>query len=233
MSVFKAPPKLIAVIHHEELALSMRNAKIARDAGYEGVALINMQGLDATIDRPAYDIKNAMPDMLVVANRLTTPPRRIISRDVELGLDGSWVDNPGVYSHKRFEPQTYVFGEEFAKARTANPKFRFFASVAFKTQEEDPNPPEAATFAANLKWIPTTSGRATGVAPMIEKLRDMKNALLPGEELAVASGVTPENGSRISLYVDWILVATGISKDFYEFDEDKVRRLRQATNNPH
>lgn len=233
MSVLKAPPKLIAVIHHEDHSISMRNAEIARDAGYEGVALINMRGLDATIDKPAYDIKNAMPSMLVIANRLTTPARMVVARDMELGLDGSWVDNPGVYSHQRFHPHTYEFGAATDLARRTNPDFRFFASVAFKTQDEDPNPPEAACIAANLKWIPTTSGTATGIAPPIEKLRDMKNALEPNEELAVASGVTPENGSRIALYVDWIFVATGISKSFLEFDEAKTRLLREATNNPH
>lgn len=232
MSVLKRPPKLIAVIHHEDAAISTRNAEIARDAGYEGVALINMRGLDATIDRPAHTIKNAMPSMLVIANRLTTPAQYVVDRDVELGLDGSWVDNPGVYSHRRFEEQTYRYAEGVDRARKVNPDFLFFASVAFKTQDVDPNPQEAASIAAGLKWIPTTSGTATGIAPQIEKLRDMKNALLPKQELAVASGVSPENGSRIALYVDWIFVATGISKSFLEFDEEKARLLREATNFP-
>lgn len=221
---------LIAVIHHRDDETSLANAKKAHDAGFEGVALIHMDGIDELIDRAAVRIKRELPDLKVIANRLTTPPELVIQRDLALGLDGSWVDNPGVYSDT-VEPVAQIYSDTFRAAKWRNEQYMFFGSVAFKTQRHEPDNDAAATAAWRAEgfgWIVTTSGPATGVAPDIAKLRAMRHRI-PQGDLAVASGVTPENAADISLFVDWILVSTGISEDFYTFDLQKMQRLRKAT----
>jgi predicted TIM-barrel enzyme len=45
--------------------------------------------------------------------------------------------------------------------------------------------------------------------------------------LAIASGITPENIEKYLPYVDYFLVATGISKTFDEFDPEKRKLLAQ------
>lgn len=222
--------KLIAVIHHHNDELSLENARMADAAGFDGVSLIHMQGLDELIDRPAVRIKREFPELRVIANRLTTPPELVVSRDTALGLDGSWVDNPGV-SSEGCAPVSEVFNEAFSTARRNHHNYLFFGSVAFKTQQPEPSNDHAAlaaSKAAGFGWIPTTSGPATGVAPDLQKLRTMRHRI-PNVDFAVASGVTPENAADISLFVDWIFVSTGISKDFHTFDPDKMRKVRAAT----
>ncbi len=222
--------KLIAVIHHHDDELSLENARMADAAGFDGVSLIHMQGLDELIDRPAVRIKRAFPDLKVIANRLTTPPELIVPRDTALGLDGSWVDNPGV-SSEGCAPVSAIFNGAVSWARRFHHNYLFFGSVAFKTQQPEPSDDHAATAAqkaAALGWVATTSGPATGVAPDVKKLRAMRHRI-PNADLAVASGVTPENAADISLFVDWIFVSTGISKDFHTFDPEKMRKVRAAT----
>ena len=218
--------KLIAVIHHHDDATTMRNAEMVAKAGYEGVALIHMDGRDELIDKPAAHLKSAFPHLKVIANRLDTPAELVVARDAALGLDGSWVDNPGVYSDA-IDPVAHVYHAALLDIRKTRP-FHFFGSVAFKTQRVDPDPAAAALSAAARGWIPTTSGTRTGSPPDIDKLRSMRLAI-PHAEFAVASGVDPSNAELISLYVDWILVSTGISEDFHNFDPLKVRALREAT----
>lgn len=222
---------LIAVIHHRDDETSMENAGKASVAGFEGVALIHMQGFDELIDRPSVRIKERFPHLKVYANRLTTPPELVVPRDMALGLDGSWVDNPGV-SSAGYEPVADIYQSTLSAAWRANKEFRFFGSVAFKTQRPEPDNEHAAMAALKAYhngWTVTTSGTATGVAPDLAKLRAMRHGI-PEGDLAVASGVTPENAADISLFVDWILVSTGISEDFHTFDLEKMHKLRAATH---
>jgi Predicted TIM-barrel enzyme len=226
----KLATKLIAVIHHSDDALSIENARMADEAGFDGVCLIHMDGFDELIDRPAMQIKRDFPRLKVIANRLTTPPDLIVERDLALGLDGSWVDNPGVSSNG-YSAVAERYRLAYQYARSVNMNYLFFGSVAFKTQRPEPSDEhaaDAATKAAVLGWIATTSGPATGIAPDLQKLRTMRHRI-PNSDFAVASGVTPENAADISLLVDWILVSTGISKDFHTFDLEKMKKLKAAT----
>jgi hypothetical protein len=151
----------------------------------------------------------------------------MLRRDHELGLDGSWCDNPGATSAGP-SPLCREINEELARVRLDNPEYLFFGSVAFKTHDPEPNPAQAAVVAMNLGWIATTSGTATGVAPPAEKLEDMKMAVA-ANDLAVASGITPDNAAELAPHVDWILVATGISETFYTFSPALCKSLRAAT----
>lgn len=218
--------KLIAVIHYRDIDTAFKNAEIAAAADFDGVCLIHMQGLDELLDAPATAIKSRYPHMTVITNRLRMDPVDMILRDADLGLDGSWCDNPGV-SSKGVTPFASRIEDALLELRKTKPDFLFFGSVAFKTQEHDPDPATAAVKAKNLGWIATTSGTATGVAPDEDKLERMKTAIA-SFDLAVASGITPENAGVLCQHVDWVLVSTGISASFYEFDAGKAEALRKA-----
>jgi hypothetical protein len=218
--------KLIAVIHYLDDITAFENARIAADNAYDGVCLIHMQGKDELIETAAVEIKHRYPDLIVITNRLSTHPVDMVHRDAKLGLDGSWSDNPGV-SSKGITQLAWDIEEAVSNIRKEKPNFLFFGSVAFKTQPHEPDPATAAVKAKNLDWIATTSGTATGVAPDEEKLEIMKTAIA-SFDLAVASGITPENAAILGEHVDWALVSTGISDTFHTFDPIKVAALRQA-----
>ncbi|MBY3432557.1 hypothetical protein HFN89_00020 [Rhizobium laguerreae] len=218
--------KLIAVIHYLDDKTAFSNADIVVSGGFDGVCLIHMEGKDDLIEEAAVSIKRKYPDTIVITNRLSMHPVDMIRRDVALGLDGSWCDNPGV-SSKGVTQLAKDIEEVILGIRKEKPGFLFFGSVAFKTQAYDPDPATAAVKAKNLGWIATTSGVATGVAPDREKLERMKTAIA-SFELAVASGITPGNAGTLGKHVDWVLVSTGISETFHTFDPLKVAALRQA-----
>jgi len=223
--------KVIAVIHHISNEVTLQNAAIARAAGAAGVALIQMQARDVELDEPARVLRALYPastEFMIGCNRLNAWPDDAIHQDFELGLDFTWQDNPGVSS---LGVTTMAEVATAALASLTRP-FLFFGSVAFKTQAHETAPAAAALYAADLGWVVTTSGVATGIAPDCEKLRAMREAI--GERpLAVASGVTPDNVNSIARFVDFIFVATGVSVDFYhlspELLQTVVERARNAT----
>lgn len=219
--------KLIAVIHHRDDETSLANARLAAEIAYDGVCYIHMEGRDDLIEAAALATKAEFPRMLVITNRLSMHPTDMILRDAKLGLDGSWCDNPGVSSAGATN-LAHAINDTLSQVRASKPDFLFFGSVAFKTQRHEPDPAAAALNSKALGWITTTSGTATGVAPDEAKLATMKAALENGE-LAVASGITPDNADTLARHVDWVLVSTGISKSFYEFDEDLMKALKTAT----
>jgi len=56
-------------------------------------------------------------------------------------------------------------------------------------------------------------------------LQKLREGLGENGILALASGVTCENVDKFLPYVNCILVATGVCKDFYNFDVVKLRNL--------
>jgi hypothetical protein len=218
--------KLLAVIHHLDDATTMRNAAIAADSGFDGVLLIEMEGRDFLLDPVAPLVKAAQPTLIVGTNRLSVGPVEGIRAAVSAGLDAAWSDDPGLRSDQP-SPLPDRVDAALAEAREVVPGFLFFGSVAFKTQRRDPDPEAVARLACARGWIATTSGPATGFAPKVEKLEAMRRGAGAGQ-LAVASGVSPDNGAEIGRLVDWVLVATGVSADFHNLDPELCRRLRLA-----
>ena len=215
--------RVLAVIHHLDVALSAHNAAVAARVGCDGVVFIKMEGRDWEIDGPAREAKAAHPGLLVVANRLSCRADEAIARDAELGLDGTWTDDCGIGSWGE-APWVPEIRTALDKARAGNPGFLFFGSVAFKGQRPEPEPAAAARRAAEEPWVVTTSGPGTGYAPDEGKLRIMAEAA-GRDRLAVASGITPANAGMLARHVGWVLAATGISRSFHELDPGLTREL--------
>lgn len=195
------------------------NADIAVRAGCTGVFVISMEGHDNAVTPVAREIKLRHPGLRVGVNYLSLAAPDALARSLENGLHATWSDRPGVSS-----AGPDADGMRIARVLRNNPMHLFFGSVAFKYQPVDPCPEQAAVEAAKLHMIATTSGLATGEPPTADKLFRMRQSL--GEApLAVASGISPDNAFELGRFLTHVLVATGISKSFYEFDEALLVRL--------
>lgn len=212
---------IIPVIHFESDAQAMRNAERVFDAGCEGVFLIHMDGENELLAPVALRIKSRWPHKLVGINYLGMDPAKAILANVANGLDMTWTDMQ--LTHSSAEPWTQA--KMIQTALVKCPSHLVFAGVAFKHQWPEPQPELAARMAGKFGFVPTTSGSATGVAAEVEKVVRMRQALRDAP-LAIASGITPENVHEYAPYLTHILVATGVSESFYEFDYEKLYRLR-------
>jgi predicted TIM-barrel enzyme len=214
--------KVIPVIHYKDDAQAMRNAERAYDAGCDGVFLIHMEGDNELLAAIACRIKSRWTDNLLVGiNYLGMDPAKAVLRNVADGLDMTWTDVQ--LTHSSADPWTYA--EMIQTALAKLPTHLVFAGVAFKHQRPEPNPELAARMANKFGFIATTSGSATGIAAEVDKIGHLR-AALGDAPLAIASGVTPENVHEYAPYLSHILVATGVSESFHEFDYEKLYRLR-------
>lgn len=214
------PPQVWPVIHLSTPEVAYRNAELAQACGCTGVFLIEMDGRNDAIDPVAFELKRRFAGLKVGVNYLGLPAYLAVVRSLSLGMDATWTDDPGVRSDG-VRPMTL---EGVVPVLRQNPRHQFFASVAFKYQPVDADPPAAAREALALGMIPTTSGAATGVPPQASKLHAMRQAVGDGP-LAVASGIDPDNAYELARFLTHILVSTGISSSFHDFDEGLLRRL--------
>ena len=223
--------KLLPVIHFKDLKTTEYNVKMCIEAQCAGVFIINMDCESTKLNSALYLAKNmGGHNFFVGVNRLGVDNKALVYHiSSDQLVDGYWVDNPGISSLGTKEC-TIDLAEICDRRKIMDPDFKFYGSVAFKTQKVDPNPVDAAILAKGLNWIPTTSGSATGVPADLEKIKSMKKGL-GNYPLAIASGITPENVDLYLPYVDHFLVATGISKDFYNFDINKLNSLSTKINN--
>lgn len=214
--------KVLPVIHALDVPQCMRNAEIAFDAGADGVFLIQMDGQDEDLELFAVHLKGRWPERFIGVNFLSRGPLEALERSLKLELDATWTDKPGV-SGSGVSPQAQMVGARLME----NPSHLFFGSVAFKYQAPEPLPVQAAWNAQSLGMIPTTSGEATGRAPDAQKLKAMRCGLGSGP-LALASGLTASNVNALGPYLTHLLVATGVSRDFHNFDEALLRGFVEA-----
>jgi predicted TIM-barrel enzyme len=217
-------PRIIPVIHYADDEQAMRNAGRVFDAGCDGVLLIEMQGRSAPLPAIAGAIKDRWPERLVGINFLGVDPAQALLWNVDGGLDMTWTDEQLTHSSGDQDGEA----EEVREVLAAAPGHLLFAGVAFKHQREEHDPVEAALKAVRLGFVPTTSGPATGVAAEAGKIARLRIGIGPEAPLAIASGIDPANASQFSPYLSHVLVATGVSTSFHEFDPAKLRDLCAA-----
>lgn len=209
------------VIHLIDRDRALLNAAIAQRCGCTGVFLISHFGDDDHVDTHASFIRRDFPDLQIGVNYLTLRALAAVRRSMSYSYQATWVDDSGITS-EGIGPSAQAIRYSLLRGH------RYFASVAFKGQQPEPDPAGAARNALSFGFIPTTSGIATGIAPQIEKLAAMRAGIESFDMLAVASGVTPGNVAGFLPYVSHILVSTGISSNFHDFDLKKLTRLMRA-----
>ena len=214
---------LLPVIHVEDEAQALREARVARDADCDGVFLINHDISSEKLLDIHGGVADEFPDWWIGVNCLGRSPAEVFEV-INDKVGGVWADNAGI--DERVDDQSEAARNLFVQRRTGW-RGLYFGGVAFKYQREVEDLSAATRMAARYMDVVTTSGPGTGQSASLEKIARMKSALgaIP---LAIASGITPENVSTYLPHADCFLVATGISKSWSEFDPVKIKALVKA-----
>lgn len=218
---------LFPVIHAQSLAQVIKNCTIAIEAGCDGAFLINHKNDSGVRDLSFTQLlefhqiaANEFPDFWLGVNCLDLTAVDVFQH-LNPAVKGVWVDNGEI--DERLNSQLAAEKIYQAKERSGWNGL-YFGGVAFKYQRPVENCALAATIAQTYMDVVTTSGAGTGKAAGVDKIREMKQAIAP-KPLAIASGITPKNGTAFLPWVDYFLVATGISTDFYNLDPQKTKQL--------
>ena len=214
---------VLPVIHVETLDQALRNTAIAREAGCDGVFLINHFIPWPALLSISRKLLVEFPGWWVGVNCLGQRPEDIVTH-VGPGISGIWTDNAEIDEFSVNQPSV----EKFLQARRKN-KWTglYFGGVAFKYQREVTELEQAVRIAAHYIDVVTTSGPGTGQPALRGKIAAMKRGA-GHAPLAISSGITPENVSEYLNLAGCFLVATGISSSFSELDSDRVKALVAA-----
>lgn len=210
------------VIHILSIGQIIDNLNIVADHDADGAFLIDHSGQSPEILRQLILLirkEGWFERLWIGTNFLGLSYHDAFEFAYKLNLGGVWADTIEALDPKAVSPRldTTNFGREFPLT---------FGGIAFKYQPQHGDGTEEARRAVSigLADILTTSGPATGKPASIDKLQLIR-AAIGDHPLAVASGVTPENVAEQLPYVDAFLVATGISRDPYNFDPARLRSL--------
>lgn len=209
---------VIHVLNAEQMS---RNLAIVVASGADGTFLINHGSMWHQEFIGLYSkAVETYPDFWIGLNCLDLESHEVFD-NIPDSVDGIWTDNGGVYD----ENTTYA--ERISKSReTSSFTGTYFGGVAFKGQNRV-DAKKSASLARGFMDVVTTSGDGTGIAAAVDKIASMKEAI--GDyPLAIASGITVDNVEKYLPYVDYFLVATGISRTFHELDPAKVGDLAKA-----
>ena len=214
--------KIYPVIHILYEDLTRSEIELCKLAGADGVFLISHKSDSMGVLESAIEARSKYEaDFKIGINLLGYNALDAVEEAVSAKLDMLWADYIGVDSGG--VNTTGVLCSRYVK------DIQIFASVAFKYQPNELKPDIAAKNALAAGFIPTTSGSGTGHAPEVGKIQMMSKAI--GGNLAVASGMTPENVADYAKYLSYILVSTGISKDENHLDFFKMKALIENAKN--
>lgn len=210
------------VIHVLDMEQMLKNLKIAKSNGGDGVFLINHGSMSAEelVGVHAKAVET-YPDFWIGINCLDLSSHEVFEK-VPGKVDGIWIDDGGVYD------DDVDYAKEIAESRARSSfEGKYFGGVAFKGGPFVQDAAKVAKVSTEFIDIVTTSGDGTGIAAPIDKIISMKEAI-GDKSLAIASGIDICNVEKYLPYVDHFLVATGISRTFYELDPVKVKNLAEA-----
>jgi len=224
---FKRYPVILPVIHVESLDQALRNARIAREKGCDGVFLINHGLAYPELLAIHHEVFCEFPEWWIGLNCLDLAPWDAFDQLSE-EVAGLWVDN--AYIDERVDQQPAADRIATARVKSAWTGI-YFGGVAFKYQRPVDQLEQAAHLASQYMDVITTSGPGTAQAASLEKIQTLKRALGPFP-LAIASGITPSNVHQYLAIADCFLVASGISRSWSELDpllvEELVTRVKAA-----
>lgn len=196
--------RILPVIHCVSLAdggigHTLTNVKTAREVGADGVFLIGHSMCAHDLGQIYEIVRKQHPNFWVGMNFLdlgTNQAKLKLFAKSCHNLNALWMDRLPEMDLD-LDPKTQVFG---------GVAFKYVNStMTGETLREE------CLRAEKLVTVPTTSGDATGLAPSITKLTEIRRYLKPGTRLAVASGVDALNFGNLIHLADDFLVASSIS----------------------
>lgn len=219
----------LPVVHVLNLEQSMRQVKIAFDNNADGVFLIG-HGIRYNELFDIYDfIREMYSNDWIGLNCLDLRPLELFSR-IPKGVNGVWVDNAYINEKLDINEQKYPVQ---VKQLINKIKWKglYFGGIAFKYQKKVNDIIKATRIACQYMDVVTTSGSGTGIAAEPEKIDIMDKIVNKyNKKLGIASGITPNNVENYKS-VNYFLVATGISQDFFTFNPRLMKKLSNKINN--
>ncbi len=212
--------------------------KILTEKGAHGVILVNNNLHFSKIYAEellylAVKIKEKYPNYLIGVNPLelsTDDAILAISLPKTQSIDLLWTDNGGILENNS---GAYLYAPfDFLIPQLKTFDIKFFGSIALKYQKPVKNLTMVAKEASKYFDVIVTSGDMTGVPPSIEKITEIKNAVMNKKPIALASGMTIENVKDYLPLADIFIVGT----TFWEDDEwtnnqKKIEEFREVLDN--
>ncbi|MEI8339468.1 MAG: adenine phosphoribosyltransferase [bacterium] len=222
--VFPTGRVFLPVIHVVDVPQTLQNIELAKVGGADGVFLINHNVDHLDLLKGIFPAaRRSFPDFWLGVNCLGLSTAETLMA-LPSGTNGLWTDNSTINDHVPFGTACAGYINTLRKEK--HPDILYFGGVAFKGQPPARDPAAAAKKAVPFMDVVTTSGEATGIAPSIEKIIAMKNAI-GSHPLANASGINLANVEPYLPYVDCFLIATGISRSFTELSLPHVDAMHQ------
>ncbi|MFT3699678.1 MAG: BtpA/SgcQ family protein [Kofleriaceae bacterium] len=225
--VFGRSRVLLPVIHPTKGRTgALASVQIARDAGADGVFLIDQGMNDREVLDLLKEVRGLYPGWWVGLNLLSRGPVEALRLAVETcGVDGIWSDNAGVDERTTDQARADVF----VKAR-GDWQGLYFGGVAFKYQREvaAADLPRTTKLASHYMDVICTSGPGTGHAADPTKVKTMRSGVSGDVAISLASGVTVDNVQAYLPYVDAYLVGTGIEHEVGVLNPPAVAALAKA-----
>ena len=220
MNTFRFKKVVFPVIHVEDYDQACRNIDIALNADADGVFIINHAIFPEELISLYEKLRKNYPDAWIGLSILGKTSLDAMQM-VPLSANGLWTDNACVNELQDNQPMVEEIWN-LKKSRGWNGMY--FGGIAFKYQKPVSDLSLAVTKARDYVDVVCTSGAGTGIVADVEKIRTM-SAAADGFPLAIASGVSLLNVQDYLPYIDYFLVATGISTTFTEFDPGRVKTL--------
>lgn len=207
---------------HRAIEATIENVRVVTEAGADGVFFIN-QNINVSRFLALVEMMrdhDSFQQLPMGINLLGLSSSTLVDAGRTLDVDMLWADDA---APDLVRP---------VRAKFPGP---YFGGVGFKYQRDLPPDgvgPALAACAGVVDFV-TTSGYATGVAPPREKLDFYADRLLPGQRLAVASGMSEENLEELvlddrregGLRVHAVLVASSIEASFGKIAREKAQRM--------
>ena len=216
----------LAVVHVKDEKQAIEQTKIVLDNNADGVLLINHGGGHSY--KQLIEIYKAVREThkssWIGLNCLDLSPKNVF-KVIPMDVDGIWADNAKINEMFPIQLEANIIQKSRLESGWQG---LYFGGIAFKYQRPVTDLKKATEIASNYMDVVTTSGEGTGVSAKVSKITQMaeylRNITKNNARLGIASGITPEN---IEEYKDahYFLVATGISKSFFEFDPERVLAL--------
>ena len=228
--------KLFPVIHPLNCAQTFNQAENCKNAGVDGVFLIN-QGHT----KPGHVYSNFMKliedtarikqlfDLWVGVNILDKSSFFVVPLLTYYGVDGYWTDTD----------ETWPVQMLSSCSRDISFIISYYPSFDFKYQEQQTRTDleeslkrvRATNIYCRSNTIITTSGPATGEPPDIEKIKWFRDIIGPDCTLAIASGIDSENIESFLPYADHFLVSSSLEDKYGYFNEEKLKTMVQIIKN--
>lgn len=224
--------KFYPVVHIHNLPQTLYNVDLAKNAGTNGVFLIDHGGHPPSflVDRVISDFQDEK--FSIGINFLTRDIFGDIERAYDLGCKMVWSDNAGMDEDDYRESGLKILNLQEETG------LDFFGGIHFKYQQKPNRSIEESLHRAfDYVRYPTLSGSGTGIAADVDFIKQAAKAW--GEEqsydsdpyaigLAIASGISNDNIEMYLPYIDVFLVASSIidplSSD-ERFDHQKLEQL--------